>query len=112
LRRGNRYGAGLAFWHLKGPLSCGFVRASGAFGQTAVEREETIEEFAAKVGCSVADILASHAGDDERDVDDDAVCNPPAGASWVNDRTTPLRRLTLSCITLERPFALLVRARY
>jgi hypothetical protein len=45
---------------------------SGTFGPVTVERDETIEEFAAKVGCSVADLLASHAvaADDERDIDD------------------------------------------
>jgi hypothetical protein len=68
---------------------------SGAFGPVTVERDETIEEFAAKVGCSVADLLASHAvaADDERDIDDGEVCNPPAGASWVDDRSSQLRRV-------------------
>ncbi len=44
---------------------------AGAFGPVAVEREETIEEFHAEVGCSVADVLASQACIDAKsDVDD------------------------------------------
>jgi hypothetical protein len=68
---------------------------SGAFGPVAVEREETIEDFAAKVGCSVADLIAVDAADreDVKDVDDMQICNPSADASWVDDKTTPLRRV-------------------
>jgi hypothetical protein len=56
---------------------------SGAFGPIgADEPEETIEEFAAKVGCSVADLLASDAaGGSRRRMRRWRVCNPPAGAS-------------------------------
>jgi hypothetical protein len=66
---------------------------SGAFGAIR-EPEETIEELAAKIGCSVADlIVAVTAGAPSEDDDDMQICNPPAGASWVVDRTTPRRTI-------------------
>jgi hypothetical protein len=47
---------------------------SGAFGPIVEEKE----------------LRVAIAGDDERD--DGEVCNPSAGASWLDNRTTPLRR--------------------
>ena len=69
-----------------------FLALSGAFGPIAAgEPEETIEEFAAKVGCTVADLIATaDAAAGASEDDDGEICNPPAGASWVVNRTTPL----------------------
>ncbi len=75
------------------------VALSGAFGPVKVAHEETIEEFAEMIGCTVEDVIAGEmAAREARNADDDedgdeTVWNPPAGASWVDDRTTPLRRV-------------------
>ena len=58
-----------------------------------------MEEFAEKIGCTVEDVIAgemaarAREARNDADDDDETVWNPPAGASWVDDRSTPLRRV-------------------
>ncbi len=70
---------------------------SGAFGPI-VEEPHDAERTAALCGVCVDALrtasAAAIAGDDEHD-DDGEICNPPAGASWVDNRTTPFKTVRM-----------------
>jgi hypothetical protein len=69
---------------------------SGAFGPIAEDDVDVDGELGALCGVDVDKLRATSAAaiaGDERD--DEEVCNPPAGASWVDNRTTSIKRVRM-----------------